>query len=158
MDSPEPLLWRNVDQRGMDRHSCSLCWSSIQVQRTLFHCLFVLFFVVNALQNLWIISTNVYMSISCITISGVTLIESPSALEITMLKHPRTYSGEESQWVNSLSEFSDIRKLKRIVWSPQYDNNFINGDMALLQLEKKVTLNIQKAKTIPVSFLNLQIL
>ena len=30
------------------------------------------------------------------------------------------------------------RKLKRIVRSPQYDNNFINGDMALLQLEKKV--------------------
>ena len=68
MDRPEPLLWRNVDQRRMDRHSCSLCWSSIQVQRTLFHCLFVLFFVVNALQNLWIISTNVHMSISYISI------------------------------------------------------------------------------------------
>ena len=59
---------------------------------------------------------------------------------------PRMYSGEESQWVNSLSQLSDIRKLKRIVRSPQYDNNFINGDMALLQLEKKVPLNIQKVK------------
>ena len=81
--------------------------------------------------------------------TGVTLIESLSASEITMLKPtttPRMYSGEESQWVNSLSQLSDIRKLKRIVRSPQYDNNFINGDMALLQLEKKVTLNIQKVK------------
>merc|ERR1712088_943755 len=34
-----------------------------------------------------------------------------------------------------------FRKLKRIVRSPQYDNNFINGDMALLQLEKKVTFS-----------------
>merc|ERR1712051_524292 len=34
-----------------------------------------------------------------------------------------------------------FRKLKRIVRSPQYDNNFINGDMALLKLEKKVTFS-----------------
>ena len=34
------------------------------------------------------------------------------------------------------------RKLKRIVRSPQYDNNFINGDMALLQLEKKVSATL----------------
>ena len=111
-------------------------------------------------------STNVHRSISYISIlSGVTLIESPSALEITMLKPmttPRMYSGEESQRVDSLSQLSDIRKLKRIVRSPQYDNNFINGDMALLQLEKKVTLNIRKVKSFHglnhVFFLNLQIL
>ena len=34
------------------------------------------------------------------------------------------------------------RKLKRIVRAPQYDNNFINGDMALLQLEKKVSTEL----------------
>lgn len=34
-----------------------------------------------------------------------------------------------------------FRKLRRIVRSPQYDNNFINGDMALLQLEEKVTFS-----------------
>lgn len=40
-------------------------------------------------------------------------------------------------WVD-LNSLPPCRKLKRIVRSPQYDNNFINGDMALLQLEKKV--------------------
>jgi len=34
-----------------------------------------------------------------------------------------------------------FRKIRRIIRFPTYDNNFINGDMALLQLEEKVPLS-----------------
>ena len=134
VDWPKSLLWRNSDQWWMDCYSRPLCWPPIQVNIVLlFHILF----------SFWCISCMRSSS------SGGTLIELLSALEITMSKSTtiqRMSSGWRMRETSSFCQniLSCCRKLKRIVRSPQYDNNFINGDMALLQLEKKVFGWIQK--------------
>ena len=72
------------------------------------------------------------------------MIELLSALETTTFKLTTTQrmssGGREKETSPNIILF--LRKLKRIVRSPQYDNNFINGDMALLQLEKKVSAEL----------------
>ena len=128
VDWPKSLLWGNTDQWWMDCYRCPLCWPPIQVN------IIFIYQISFRFGEPWHYLANHLFFFR----------RHFDRITVSLGDHNvKTYDDTKNvfRWVrgNLFSNiFSFCRKLKRIVRSPQYDNNFINGDMALLQLEKKV--------------------
>ena len=140
VDWPKSLLWRNTDQWWMDCYRCPLCWPPIQVN------FFFIFQISFQFEHNFLYQISFRFGEPWHYLANHLFFFRRHFDRITVSlgdHNVKTYDDTKNvfRWVreNLLSNiFSFRRKLKRIVRSPQYDNNFINGDMALLQLEKKV--------------------